>query len=182
MQELIADESIMPPASPGTAAADGSTGPRPFGPVVGRLLISLATYNERDNLAALVSEIHATVPDAHILVIDDNSPDGTGALADEIASNDGRVTVLHRPGKLRLGTAYLAAMHHATGNGYDYLLTMDADLSHSPRYLPAMLAGMDGADVMIGSRYVPGGGTENWPLKRRVMSRCLNVAVRLMLR
>lgn len=149
---------------------------------VPRVLVSLATYNERDNLAPLVREIHAVLPDADILVIDDNSPDGTGRLADELAVADPRVHVLHRPGKLGLGTATLAAMHYAIDRGYDDLINMDADFSHHPRYLPALVAGMARADVVIGSRYVPGGGVENWPLSRQLMSAGVNILVRVLLR
>jgi dolichol-phosphate mannosyltransferase len=147
-----------------------------------RLLVSLATYNERDNLRPLVTEVLQAVPKAEVLVIDDNSPDGTGELADELAAADGRVHVLHRPGKLGLGTALLAAMRYAMEHGYDWLLNMDADFSHHPRYLPALLAGMGRHDVMIGSRYVAGGGTVNWPLSRRLISRSVNALVRLLMR
>jgi dolichol-phosphate mannosyltransferase len=147
-----------------------------------RLLVSLATYNERDNLAPLVREINAQVPTADVLVIDDNSPDGTGQVADWLAAADPRVHVLHRPGKLGLGTAILAAMHHAIGHGYALLVNMDADFSHHPRYLPALLAGMRRYDVMVGSRYVRGGGAVNWPLSRRLMSRGVNTVVRLLMR
>src|SRR5947209_13867412 len=136
----------------------------------GRILVSLATYNERDNLAPLIREIHVFAPTAHILVIDDNSPDGTGRLADELAAADPRIHVMHRAGKLGLGTAILAGMHYAMDKEYDFLVNMDADFSHHPRYLPAILAGMDSHDVMIGSRYVEGGGVANWPLSRRLMS------------
>jgi dolichol-phosphate mannosyltransferase len=153
--------------------------PPPAGP---RLLVSLATYNEAGNLAALVGEIHKVVPRADILVIDDNSPDGTGRIADALAAADPRVRVLHRPGKLGLGTATLAAMRYAMENGYDYLQNMDADFSHAPRYLPALVAGMDRHDVMIGSRYVPGGGTENWPPARKAISRAVNALVRFLFR
>ena len=145
-----------------------------------RILISLATYNERDNLAPLIHEIQSYLPGAHIFVIDDNSPDGTGNLADELAASDHRIRVLHRPGKLGLGTALMAAMTYAEENGYDYLQNMDADCSHPPRFLPGIIAGMDTHDVMIGSRYVPGGGTENWPFARRVMSRSVNRLVRVL--
>ena len=125
-----------------------------------RLLVSLATYNERDNLGPLIGrDSRACCRAADVLVIDDNSPDGTGQLADELAADDPRLHVLHRPGKLGLGTAILAAMRYAMDHDYDLLLNMDADFSHHPRYLPALLAGMDRHDVMIGSRYVPGGGT-----------------------
>jgi dolichol-phosphate mannosyltransferase len=151
-------------------------------PAAPRLLVSLATYNERDNLGPLVAGIHSQLPDAHILVVDDNSPDGTGKLADELAAADPRVHVLHRPGKLGLGTALLAAMRYAMEHGYDYHLNMDADFSHPPRYLPGLLAGMDKHDVMIGSRYTAGGGTENWPLARKVISQSVNAMVRFLFR
>jgi dolichol-phosphate mannosyltransferase len=147
-----------------------------------RTLIALATYNERDNLAPLLAEIHKTVPAAELLVIDDNSPDGTGRLADELAAGNPYLHVLHRPGKLGLGTAILAAMHYALEHDFDLFVNMDADFSHHPRYLPALLAGMDDEDVMIGSRYVPGGGSENWPLSRRLMSRSINALVSLLMR
>src|SRR5262245_37743438 len=119
----------------------------------------MATYNERDNLAPLVAEIRQALPDAHVLVVDDNSPDGTGRLADQLAAADPHVHVLHRAGKLGLGTAIVAAMRYAMANGYDLFVNMDADFSHHPRYLPALVAGMTRHDVMIGSRYVKGGGT-----------------------
>ncbi len=142
-----------------------------------RILVSLATYNERENLAALTSEIQKAVPSADLLVIDDNSPDGTGKLADELAEANPRLHVIHRPGKLGLGTAILAAMQYAMDHDYDLLVNMDADFSHHPRYLPAVLAGMADHDVTIGSRYIPGGGSENWPLSRRMMSRSINLLV-----
>ncbi|HEY1190710.1 MAG TPA: polyprenol monophosphomannose synthase [Gemmata sp.] len=147
-----------------------------------RLLISLATYNEAGNIAALIADIHKVAPHADVLVIDDNSPDGTGRIAAELAGADPRVQVLHRPGKLGLGTATLAAMKFAMARDYDLLLNMDADFSHPPRYLPGILAGMSKHDVMIGSRYVRGGGTENWPLTRRAISQGVNMLVRLTFR
>jgi dolichol-phosphate mannosyltransferase len=147
-----------------------------------RILISIATYNERDNLAPLVREIHAVVPSADVLIIDDHSPDGTGELADELARCDPRIHVLHRPGKLGLGTAILAGVRYALQQGYDVFVNMDADFSHHPRYLPALFAGMQRHDVMIGSRYVPGGGALHWPWSRRLMSRSINALVRLLLR
>jgi dolichol-phosphate mannosyltransferase len=147
-----------------------------------RILIALATYNERDNLPDLLEAIHGSVPAADVLVIDDSSPDGTGTLAEELARTRPWLHVRHRPGKLGLGTALLAAMRHAIGHGYDLLVTMDADFSHHPRYLPALLAGMQQADVMIGSRYVPGGGTINWPAWRVPMSLGVNLLVRFLMR
>jgi dolichol-phosphate mannosyltransferase len=144
--------------------------------------VSLATYNERDNLAPLIPEIHRLLPAADVLVIDDNSPDGTGKLADQMAAADTRIHVLHRSGKLGLGTAILAGMRYAMEHNYDYLINMDCDFSHHPRYLPAILAGMERRDVMIGSRYVPGGGTRNWPLSRQFLSRGVNLMVRFLLR
>lgn len=147
-----------------------------------RILIALATFNERDNLAPLLAEIHKTVPTADLLVIDDNSPDGTGRLADELAAGNPRLHVMHRPAKLGLGTAILAGMNYALEQNYDWFVNMDADFSHHPRYLPALLAGMEIHDVMIGSRYVSGGGSENWPLSRRLMSRSVNALVSRLMR
>jgi dolichol-phosphate mannosyltransferase len=147
-----------------------------------RTLVSLATYNEKDNLAPLVAEIQQQLPHADILVIDDNSPDGTGRLADELAAADPRLRVLHRPGKLGLGTATVAAMRYAIEHDYDFLINMDADFSHHPRYLPALQAGMERYDVMIGSRYVPGGGVKDWPWKRELMSRGVNGLSRFLFR
>lgn len=145
-----------------------------------RLLVSIATYNEAGNIAALIAEIHNVVPHADILVIDDNSPDGTGGIVSQIAAADPRVRLLARPGKLGLGTATLAAMRYAMAQNYDYLLNMDADFSHPPRYLPGILAGMAENDVMIGSRYVRGGGTENWPFARRAISFTVNRVVKFL--
>lgn len=146
-----------------------------------RTLITIATYNEIENLPRLVEEILALAPQVEILVIDDNSPDGTGRWCDERHAADARLHCLHRPGKLGLGTATIAGMQYAIEQGYDFMLNMDADFSHHPRYIPAILAGMDRADVMIGSRYVSGGGVKDWPLKRRLMSWGVNTYARLML-
>ncbi len=147
-----------------------------------RVLVSLATYNERGNLPELVRQIHEAVPQADILIIDDNSPDGTGVWADEASATDPRLHVLHRAGKLGLGTAILAGMRYAIDQNYDSFLNMDADFSHHPRYLPALIAGMTDHDLMIGSRYMPGGGSLNWPWPRRFMSRGINFLVRFLLR
>ena len=147
-----------------------------------RVLVSIACYNERDNLEPLVHGIHDELPDADVLVIDDHSPDGTGRVADELAARDARVRVLHRTGKLGLGTAILTGMRYAMEQDYEFFLNMDADFSHHPRYLPAVLGGMPRRDVMVGSRYVPGGGTVNWPLSRKIISRSVNLLVRFLFR
>jgi dolichol-phosphate mannosyltransferase len=146
-----------------------------------RVLVGLATYNERDNLAPLVAEIRTTVPDADVLILDDNSPDGTGEIADALTQRDVHIHVIHRAGKLGLGTALLAMMQYALDHDYDHIVTMDADFSHHPRYIPDLVNGMDHADVMLGSRYVAGGGVENWPWSRRLMSRQTGHLVRLLL-
>jgi dolichol-phosphate mannosyltransferase len=160
--------------APGAPPTSGTPEPR--------ILVSLATYNEAGNVAALVAEIHKFLPQADVLVIDDNSPDGTWKIVEDMGAADPRVKLLKRPGKLGLGTATIAAMKYAMDNGYDYLQNMDADFSHPPRYLPGILAGMSKYDVMIGSRYVKGGGTENWPLARKVMSQSVNMMVRFLFR
>jgi dolichol-phosphate mannosyltransferase len=147
-----------------------------------RLLVTLCTYNERENLGEIIPEIFRFAPHANILVIDDNSPDGTGQLADDLAARDGRVHVLHRAGKLGLGTATLAGFAYAIEQGYDLLINLDADFSHHPRHLPALLECMSRADVSIGSRYVVGGGVVGWGLKRHLMSQGINWYARLLLR
>jgi len=137
-----------------------------------RVLVILPTYNERDNLAPMVAAVHEQLPDADLLVIDDGSPDGTGELADRLAAADARLEVVHREGKLGLGTAYLLGFRHAIERHYDYVFEMDADFSHDPRSLPGLLAAArGGADLVIGSRWVTGGGTVNWGLQRRLLSR-----------
>ena len=147
-----------------------------------KLVVSLATYNEAGNLLPLVEAIRLVEPQASILVIDDNSPDGTGDIADRLSRSYLDFHVIHRPRKLGLGTATLAAMDFAVKGGYDYLLNMDADFSHPPRFIPALLAGMRRHDVMIGSRYVPGGGVEGeFGLKRQIMSQGINAYARLFL-
>ncbi len=138
-----------------------------------RVLIIIPTYNERDNIGPLLSQIHDALPVADVLIVDDNSPDGTGQLADELAQKDSRLRVLHRAGKLGLGTAYLTGFRYALEAGYDYVFEMDADFSHDPCYLPGLLAAASeegGADLCIGSRRIPGGGTENWGLGRQLLS------------
>lgn len=146
-----------------------------------RLLISLCTYNEKENLPFLIPEIFAQLPWAEVLVVDDNSPDGTGQIADQIVSQDSRVHVRHRAGKQGLGTAILAGFRYAIEHNYDYVLNMDADFSHHPRHLPAMAELMHRCDVAIGSRYVPGGKAVGWSLTRHFMSRSINLYARWLL-
>jgi dolichol-phosphate mannosyltransferase len=137
-----------------------------------RVLVIIPTFNERDNLPHIVAAVHQHLPIADLLIVDDASPDGTGELADEIARADTKVTVLHRAGKLGLGTAYIAGFRHALANGYDFVFEMDCDFSHDPKYLPLMLErAQNGADLVLGSRYVDGGGTVNWGPLRKLISR-----------
>ena len=137
-----------------------------------RTLIIVPTYNERDNLPILVDAVFAVMDEAHILVVDDASPDGTGQVADEIAARDKRVRVLHRPRKLGLGTAYVEGFRRALAEGYEGVVEMDADMSHDPRYLPDLMAALDdGADVAVGSRNIPRGGVEGWGLGRQILSK-----------
>ena len=149
-------------------------------------LVTLATYNEIENLPRLIDEILSSASDVDVLVIDDNSPDGTGAWCDQKSAIEPRLHCLHRSGKLGLGTAIIAGMQYAIDHGYRYVLNMDADFSHQPRYVPALVAGMQGtagaaADVMIGSRYVAGGAIDGWPMKRHLMSRAVNLYARTLL-
>lgn len=130
----------------------------------------MPTYNEIENLEAIVAAVHEVV-DVDIVVIDDDSPDGTGRRADELAEEDERIHVLHRTSKDGLGRAYLAGFAWALDRDYTKILEMDADFSHQPRYLPAIIDGLDRYDVVVGSRYVVGGGTEDWGLARRMLSR-----------
>ena len=132
-----------------------------------KILVSLATYNESENLPLLVEEIHSVAEELDILVIDDNSPDGTGKLADELAASANRIHVLHRTEKLGLRTATVAAFQWAIEQQYDCLLNMDADFSHHPRYIPDMLDAIKDVDVAIGSRYVEGGGVVGWGWSRK---------------
>jgi dolichol-phosphate mannosyltransferase len=137
-----------------------------------RTLVVTPTYNERDNLERFVTQVRSALPEAHVLVVDDASPDGTGAIADAIAERDPNVRVIHRKGKLGLGTAYVEAFKNGLSEGFERFFEMDADLSHDPRYLAAFVAELDrGADVVIGSRNVPGGGVEGWGLGRHFLSK-----------
>jgi dolichol-phosphate mannosyltransferase len=145
------------------------------------VLVVIPTYEERDNLELVLSRLHAAVPTAHVLVVDDASPDGTGELADKLAEEDPRIRVLHREGKAGLGAAYLAGFDVALQGEYQVVVEMDADGSHAPEDLPALLAALDDSDVVLGSRYVPGGAVCNWPAHRQWLSRGGNLYSRLAL-
>jgi dolichol-phosphate mannosyltransferase len=148
----------------------------------GPVLVVIPTYDEVDNVGPVVAGVRAAVPAADVLVVDDASPDGTGDLADALAAQDPQVHVLHRSGKEGLGAAYRAGFGWAAGRGYEVLVEMDADLSHQPGQLPAVLAGLDtGADLSLGSRWVPGGAVRNWPRHRVWLSRGGNAYARLVL-
>jgi dolichol-phosphate mannosyltransferase len=149
------------------------------GAVVQRPLLILPTYNERENLEPMVTAIRGHLPQATIWIVDDNSPDGTGVLADVLAGQIDRIAVIHRPGKLGLGTAYVEAFRRALGCDFDAIMQMDADFSHDPAYLPRLLAGLQDSDVVLGSRYTEGGGTRNWSLIRRSVSRGGNIVARI---
>ena len=147
-----------------------------------RVLMVVPTYDEVDNLEPLVRRLRAAVPDAEMLVVDDNSPDGTGTLADRLAAEDGAVHVLHRAGKGGLGAAYRVGFAWALARDYDVIGEMDADGSHQPEQLPALVAAIEaGADLALGSRYVPGGSVVNWPVHRLGLSRGGNLYVRALL-
>lgn len=135
-----------------------------------RVLVIIPTYNESESLPGVITRLRSSVPEAHILVADDNSPDGTGELADRLAQEDPHVHVLHRAGKEGLGKAYLAGFAWGLDRDYDVLVEMDADGSHRPEELSRLLDGIEHADVVLGSRWVPGGAVVNWPLSRRVLS------------
>ena len=150
-------------------------------PPIGKILVLIPTYNERENLAPIVSRLRASVPEADVLVLDDNSPDGTGDVADQLATDDSQVRVLHRMSKKGLGAAYLAGFAWALDRGYDALVEMDADGSHQPEQLGSLLAALANADVVLGSRWVPGGSVVNWPMHRKVLSVGGNLYVRVLL-
>lgn len=147
----------------------------------GGVLVIIPTYNESESLPGVLERLRHAVPDAHVLVADDNSPDGTGALADALAAKDDHIHVLHRAGKEGLGKAYLAGFAWGLERGYDVIVEMDADGSHRPEELPRLLAQIPHADVVLGSRWVPGGSVVNWPASRRVLSQGGSLYTRLAL-
>lgn len=148
---------------------------------IGSVLVIVPTYNERENLEIIAGRLHAAVPGADLLVVDDNSPDGTGALADALAEREDWVHVLHRTGKEGLGAAYLAGFAWARDKGYDVVVEMDADGSHAPEQLPRLLAALESADLVLGSRWVDGGEVKNWPRSRELLSRGGNAYTRVVL-
>ncbi len=143
--------------------------------------VVIPTYNERENIALLIGELLTFVPDLTIIIVDDNSPDGTGKVLDDLAARDARVFPKHRPAKLGLGTAHIAGMKVALAHNHEPILTMDADFSHAPRYVPDILRAMQHYDLVIGSRYVPGGGTLNCTATRKLLSRGANLFARTLL-
>ena len=149
---------------------------------VDSLLVALCTYNECENIEALLPEIWRVVPQAHILVVDDNSPDGTGTLVADWMTREPRLRLLARPGKLGLGTATLAALQYAVDHNYAWVANLDADFSHPPDTLESLLRQTPGHDVVLASRYVPGGGVAGWPWYRHAMSWSINLFARLLLR
>ncbi|MEV2231145.1 polyprenol monophosphomannose synthase [Streptomyces phaeochromogenes] len=155
-------------------------GGRQFGPL-GTTLVIIPTFNEAENIKAIVGRVRASVPAAHVLIADDNSPDGTGKLADELTVEDDQVHVLHRKGKEGLGAAYLAGFRWGLEHGYGVLVEMDADGSHQPEELPRLLTALKGADLVLGSRWVPGGRVVNWPKSREFISRGGSLYSRVML-
>jgi dolichol-phosphate mannosyltransferase len=150
-------------------------------PGVGRVLVIIPTYNESENIRIIVDRLRRAVPAADLLIADDNSPDGTGAIADELAANDNAITVMHRSGKQGLGMAYLAGFAWAREHAYDAVVEMDADGSHAPEELPKLLDALAEADVVLGSRWVAGGTVLNWPFRRLLLSRGGNLYTRLAL-
>jgi dolichol-phosphate mannosyltransferase len=147
----------------------------------GRVLVVIPTYNERDNVEAIVERVTASVAEANVLIVDDHSPDGTGKIADEIAAADPRVHVLHRTAKAGLGGAYIAGFGWGLEHGFEVLVEMDADGSHAPEQLSRLLVALRDADLVIGSRWVPGGTVVNWPKSRELLSRGGNLYTRIAL-
>jgi dolichol-phosphate mannosyltransferase len=150
-------------------------------PALGRILVIIPTYNEAENISGIVGRVRRAVPEADVLIADDNSPDGTGKLADELAAGDSNVHVMHRLGKEGLGAAYLAGFEWGLNHNYDVLVEMDADGSHQPEQLPRLLTALRDADLVLGSRWVKGGTVQNWPKSREILSRGGNLWTRIAL-
>jgi dolichol-phosphate mannosyltransferase len=149
---------------------------------LGRVLVAIPTYNEAENLEPVVARLRASVPEADVLVVDDGSPDGTGDIADRLAAADSSVHVLHRTQKAGLGAAYIAGFRWALSDGYDVVVEMDSDGSHAPEELPRLLTALREADLVIGSRWVPGGQIRNWPIYRQIISIGGSTYARVLLR
>jgi dolichol-phosphate mannosyltransferase len=147
----------------------------------GHVAVIIPTYNERDNIGPIAARVRSAMPGADLLIVDDNSPDGTGEIADELAAADSRIHVLHRQAKAGLGAAYMAGFQWALDRDYDAVVEMDADGSHQPEELPRLLSALDDADLVLGSRWVPGGVVLNWPRSRQILSRAGNTYARVML-
>ena len=150
-------------------------------PGVGRVLVVIPTYNEADNIRLITQRVRRAVPSVDILVADDNSPDGTGGIADELATADDHIFVLHRAGKEGLGAAYVAGFAWAKNKGYDAVVEMDADGSHAPEELTTLLDTLRDTDAVLGTRYIPGGSVHNWPLHRLLLSRGGNIYIKMAL-
>jgi dolichol-phosphate mannosyltransferase len=155
--------------------------PEPVNPALGRILVIIPTYNELDALPKILARVQGSVPAAEMLIVDDNSPDGTGKVADEWASEHAEIHVMHRMGKGGLGAAYLAGFAWGLQQGFDVLVEMDADGSHQPEQLPSLLAALEYSDLVLGSRWVDGGGTENWSRNRQLLSKGGNYYTKVML-
>jgi dolichol-phosphate mannosyltransferase len=171
------ERGVDSPASAARRTPEGKRHDEGIDPV----LVVIPTYNERENLPQILQRLHEANPSAHALVVDDGSPDGTGALADELAAADERVHVMHRSEKAGLGAAYIAGFRWGLAREYATLVEMDADGSHAPEDLPRILDALGDADLVLGSRYVPGGSVVNWPLRRELLSRGANLYSKLVL-
>jgi dolichol-phosphate mannosyltransferase len=180
---LSVDPDIYWHARKGRRVTDPqTTSPAPTpGSELGKVLVIIPTYNEADNVERIIERVRNSTPEVHILIADDNSPDGTGAIADRLAEADSHVKVLHRRGKEGLGAAYIAGFRWGMERGYDVLVEMDADGSHQPEELPRLLGALPGADLVIGSRWVPGGKLVNWPKSREALSRGASLYSRIAL-
>jgi dolichol-phosphate mannosyltransferase len=150
-------------------------------PGIGRVLVIVPTYNEAENIRLITDRVRRSVPSVDMLIADDNSPDGTGGIADELAASDNHIFVMHRAGKQGLGAAYVAGFSWAKDKGYDVVVEMDADGSHAPEELTKLLDALRDTDAVLGTRYVPGGSVHNWPLHRLLLSRGGNIYIRMAL-
>lgn len=183
MTPLESDASavVLPAVRPGAEVPGVSAHSSPELSKPVKTLVTLATYNELENIPTLVDQLLASDPSLDLLVIDDNSPDGTGTWCEAKSILEPRLQCLHRAGKQGLGSATIAGMRHAIAERYDWVLNLDADFSHHPRFIPSLLAAREQADVVVGSRYVAGGGVQGWPWKRHWMSRAVNFYARTLL-